>query len=90
MLWLVEHLPEEAATAASMRGGQHLRNWTSAVALQASVVNLLYVANRQRANKPTKKLPIQPPKEKNRRRIVRVADMVARSQAADQARPTTQ
>lgn len=40
--------------------------------MQAATVNLLYSANRQRAGKPTRKAPIEPPKQRQRatRRVI--------------------
>lgn len=84
MLWLVEHLPEDSATVASMKGGRAHRNWTTEAYLLAATVNTLAAANRQRAGKPMRKAPIQPPKVQLKdktagrgRRVVRVADIQA-------------
>lgn len=79
VLWLVEQLPESSATVASMRGGPQHRSWTTEAHLQAATVNLLFAANRQRANKPTRKFPVEPPKTGKRkpRRTVTVAQVLA-------------
>ena len=82
LLWLVEHLPEDSAVIARARGGQRHRPWTSQAHLLAAAVNLLYVANRQRAGKPARRPLITPPKSKapkKRGRVVRVADMNAQA-----------
>lgn len=86
MLWLVEHLPEDSATVASMKGGKVHRHWTTDAYLLAAAVNTLAAANRQRAGKPMRKAPVQPPKlqvkgktagARGRARVVRVADIQA-------------
>jgi hypothetical protein len=81
VLWLAEHLPETSAVIAKAKGGPRHRPWTSDTHLLALVANLLYVANRQRSGKPTRKPLITPPKtkvNKSRGRVVRAADMNAR------------
>lgn len=79
MLWLVEHLPEDSAFVASVRGGPVHRPWTSETRLLASLVNLTYAANRQRVQQRTRKFPIEPPKPKTtsekRGRQVRIGSM---------------
>lgn len=79
MLWLVEHLPESSAFVASVKGGPKFRPWTLDNQLLAAAVNLLFVANRQRARKPARSLPVKPPQperaRQRRRRVVRVASM---------------
>jgi hypothetical protein len=62
VLWLVEHLPQDSSTIASMKGGLAHRQWTAETYMLASLVNLTFSANRQRAGKPTRKAPVQPPK----------------------------
>lgn len=61
VLWLVEHLPEDSATFASIRGGREMRPWTTEMYLLAAQTNMLYAANRQRAGKATKSGIIKPP-----------------------------
>lgn len=64
VLWLVEHLPEDSATLAAIRGGPQFRAWTSPMYIQALQANLLFAANRQRAGKATRTPMIKPPTEK--------------------------
>jgi hypothetical protein len=94
VLWLVEHLPHESATVASMKGGPEHRPWTLDVYLMAHMVNLLAGANHQRAGKRMRKPPVLPPKikptastaaaKKRRGRVVRIADISARRALAKQ------
>jgi len=91
VFWLVEHLPADSATYAAMKGGPEFRPWTIDTYLIAQIVNMLAVANHQRAGKRIRKMPIQPPKpkvttaqKKRRGRVVRVSDMNARRALARQ------
>lgn len=94
VLWLVEHLPHESATVASMKGGPEHRPWTLDIYLMAHMVNLLAAANHQRAGKRMRKPPVQPPKvkatastvaaKKRRGRVIRVSDINARRALAMQ------
>lgn len=77
---LVEHLPESSAFHASLRGGREFRPWTTETYLATATVNLLYAANRQRANQKTRIPLVEPPKAKPKRRTVTVAQIVARQQ----------
>ena len=79
VLWLVEHLPEDSATFASMRGGPRFRSWTTQTHLMAAMVNLLHGANSQRAGKRSRPL-VRPPKPERpkRARVASVARMAAR------------
>lgn len=61
VLWLVEHLPEDSATMAAVRGGPEFRAWTQSMYVAAAQTNLLYAANRQRAGKATRTGIIKPP-----------------------------
>jgi hypothetical protein len=61
VLWLVEHLPEDSATMAAVRGGPQFRAWTSQMYMLAAQVNMLYAANRQRAGKATRSGIVKPP-----------------------------
>jgi hypothetical protein len=85
VLWLVEHLPQESATIAAMKGGGHFREWTTQNHLLAGVFNLLAAANRQRAGKAMRKAPIQPPKPKAQKRrpagarVVRISELSSRA-----------
>jgi hypothetical protein len=72
VLWLVGHLPEDSAFIASMRGGQQHRVWTLQNHLLASVANLLFAANRQRAGLKTHSMPVKPPTPKTAKRQRRV------------------
>ena len=81
VLWLVEHLPADSATKAEMRGGEQMREWTLDVQLLGAITNLLYAANRQRAGKPTRSLPIKPPKPVRKRpRVANLGPVFARYQ----------
>ena len=80
VLSLVEHLPEDSATLAEVRGGPQMRPWTLNNQLAGAAVNLLYAANRQRAGKPTRSLLVKPPKPRRvtgPRPGVRVANVAA-------------
>jgi len=79
VLWLVGQLPEGSAFFASVQGGAKYRSWTLQNQLLAFAGNSLYAANRQRAGKPTKKLPINPPKPsiKGRRTQTRRVQRIA-------------
>lgn len=72
VLMLVGQLPAGSALSASMQGGQQYRPWTLETHLLAATVNLLFVANSQRARKKSRKLPVTPPKPKVRARPRRV------------------
>jgi hypothetical protein len=67
VLWLVEHLPEDAALLASMRGGRKFRPWTTETQILAAMANLLAGANFQRAGKKMRKPIVQMPKPTRRR-----------------------
>jgi hypothetical protein len=73
---LVGQLSDASAFSASVRGGPEFRSWTLANTLLAASVNLLHGANSQRAGKKSKPL-IQPPRQKPKKRIMRVADFLA-------------
>jgi hypothetical protein len=76
VLMLVGQLPDGSAFAASVRGGARYRQWTLQNHLLAGIFNMTFAANRQRGGKPTKKLPVQPPKERRAPgRVVRIADL---------------
>jgi hypothetical protein len=85
VLMLVEHLPDDSALFAAMRGGKEHRPWTVETHLLTAVVNLLNAANRQRAGLKTRKPLVEPPKTKKRKpagRTVTVAQIKARAAAA--------
>lgn len=83
VLWFVEHLPEDSATAAAIRGGPQFRSWTTQTYLQMLIANTLYAANRQRANKPTRTPLVKPPKRAaSRARVVDLKAVKARQDAA--------
>lgn len=79
---LVGQLPEESALSASRQGGPRYRPWTLQNHLLAATVNMLYAANRQRGGKPTKTMPIVPPKptvkarqQQRKGRVVRIGSL---------------
>lgn len=76
-MWWVEHLPEDSATVAALRGGHEHRAWTSTAHLLASVVDAVQVntwttvaAHAKRRPKPPTPLPR--PTTPTRRRVARV------------------
>lgn len=74
---LVEHLPEDSAFVASLRGGRQMRAWTTEAYLLAATANQLNVANHQRAGKRTRRPLVEPPKTtKVRKRTVTVAQLL--------------
>jgi len=73
---LVGQLSDESAFSASVRGGSEFRSWTLQNTLLAASVNLLHGANSQRAGKKSKPI-IAPPKQKPKRAIVRIADILS-------------
>jgi hypothetical protein len=73
---LVGQLSDASAFSASVRGGPEFRSWSLQNTLLAASVNLLHGANSQRAGKKSKPL-IQPPKQKPKSRVMRVADFLA-------------
>ena len=80
VLWLVGQLSDTSAFAASARGGGEFRSWTMQNSLLAASANMLYAANQQRAGKKTIKPLIKPPRKQPKRRVVRIADVLARKQ----------
>lgn len=75
---LVGQLTDTSALAASVRGGPEFRSWTFTNSLLAANANLLYAANQQRAGKKSIKTLIPPPKKRENKRMVRIADLIAR------------
>lgn len=78
VLMLVGQLPDGSAFSASVRGGAQHRSWTLQNHLLANIANLTYAGCKQRAGKPVKKMPIQPPKPRAKavaRRVVRIANL---------------
>ena len=55
-----------------------MRPWTTDTYLLAGAVNMLYAANRQRANQKTKKPLIEPPRAQKPKRKVTVAQLAAK------------
>lgn len=91
VLSLVGQLPPESAFGASVRGGSEFRPWSPQLYVLAAIANLLNAANRQRAGKRGGKQVIKPPESKVRpkpTRVLTVAEIVRRQQAADQAEAT--
>jgi hypothetical protein len=80
VLTLVGQLPDTSAFAGSLRGGPEFRSWTMANSLLVATANMLYAANQQRAGKKSIKPLIKPPKKAKKRRVVRIADVLARRQ----------
>jgi hypothetical protein len=88
VLSLVGQLSQESAYAASVRGGAEFRPWSTQLYVLAAIANLLNAANRQRAGKRGGKQLIKPPESKTRpqpTRVLTVAEIVRRQQAAEQA-----
>lgn len=87
VLSLVGQLPPESAFGASVRGGSEFRPWTPELYVLSAIANLLNAANRQRAGKRSAQPVIKPPTSKKRSptRVVTVAEIVRRTQAAGQA-----
>lgn len=80
---LVGQLPPGSAFSASVRGGNEFRAWTPELHLSAAVVNLLAAANRQRAGKRSSKPLVKPPTQARKPvRVLSVAELVRRQQAA--------
>ena len=77
---LVGQLPDTSAFAASARGGPEFRAWSVTNSLLAANANLLHAANTQRAGKKSFKPLIKPPKKQAPKRVLRVADIMARQQ----------
>lgn len=84
VLRLVGQLSDTSALAASVRGGGEFRSWTLQNTLLAAAANLLHAANQQRAGRKHISALIKLPKRKGAKRVVRVADVLAR-QAKQQA-----
>lgn len=85
VLSLVGQLPQDSAFAASVRGGPEFRPWTSELYVLAAIANILNAANRQRAGKRSSKPVVEPPKQARKPRVLTVAEIVRRQQAADHA-----
>lgn len=86
VLTLVGQLPDTSAFAASVRGGSEFRAWGTQTYLLAASANMLYAANQQRAGKKSIKPLIKPPTAVKPKRVMRVAELAAMSQAKKQAR----
>jgi hypothetical protein len=84
VLWWVEHLPEDSATVAALRGGPEHRAWTSSAHLLASVVDAVQVntwtavaAHAKRRPKPPAPLPRPTTSARRAARVVTVAEIAA-------------
>lgn len=84
MLWWVEHLPEDSATVAALRGGSEHPAWTSTAHLLASVVDAVQVntwttvaAHAKRRPKPPTPLPRPTSPSRWPARVVTVAAIAA-------------
>ena len=87
VLWWVEHLPEDSATVAALRGGHEHRAWTSAAHLLASVVDAVQVntwttvaAHAKRRPKPPTPLPRPTSPSRRAARVVTVAEIAAQQE----------
>jgi len=78
VLTLVGQLPDTSAFAASARGGPEFRSWTFTNSLLVAIANLTHGANQQRAGKKSIKTLIPPPKKTPKKRVVRIAEVIAR------------
>jgi hypothetical protein len=96
VLWLVEHLPEDSATVAALRGGpdhagEH-RPWTSTLHLLATVVDAVQLntwatvaTHAKHRPKPPTPLP-RPTTPRRAGRVVTVADIAAAQQTETSTR----
>jgi hypothetical protein len=78
VLMLVGQLPDTSAFAASVRGGPEFRSWTFTNSLLVAIANLTYGANQQRAGKKSIKTLVAPPKKKAPKRVLSLAEILAR------------
>jgi len=84
VLWLVGQLPDTSAYHAALRGGPEFRAWTLTNTLLAAAVNLLHAANHQRSGKKRGFRPlVEPPQKRQKARVVRIADVLARRKKQD-------
>jgi len=82
VLTLAEHLPEDSALHAAVRGGPEFRPWTTSAFMLAATVNLLNAANHQRAGKRGRALIKPPQKRVRHKRVAKVGQVGARAAAA--------
>lgn len=82
VVWLVEHLPEDSATVAVLRGGAEHRSWTTAAHLLATVVDAVQLntwatvaANSKRRPRPPTPLPRPDTAPRSSARVVTVAQL---------------
>ncbi|RLK54821.1 hypothetical protein [Actinokineospora cianjurensis] len=87
VLWLIEHLPEDSATVAALRGGPQHRAWTTAAHLLATVADAVQLgtwttiaAHARRRPTPPKPLPRPSLPRRQAARVVTVAEIAARQQ----------
>lgn len=87
MLWLIEHLPEDSATVAALRGGPEHRAWTTCAHLLATIADAVQLgtwatvaANAKRRPPAPKPLPRPDSRPARAARVVTVAQVSARQQ----------
>jgi hypothetical protein len=87
--WLVEHLPEDSATVAALRGGAEQRAWTTLAHLLATVADAVQLntwttvaAHAKRRPAPPKPLPRPGTPTARAARVVTVAEIAARQHQA--------
>lgn len=85
VLWLIEHLPEDSATVAAIKGGPEHRPWITLAHLLATVADAIQLGTwatitahaRKRPKPPT---PLPRPTTRQAGRVVTVAEIAARHQ----------
>lgn len=84
VIWLCEHLPDDSATVAAMRGGPEHRGWTMQTYLQAAMFDRLgsvWMAIAAQHAKRRPKAPEPWPRPKVRRtrrpRVIKVGQIVS-------------
>ncbi|PPK63527.1 hypothetical protein V5P93_000418 [Actinokineospora auranticolor] len=87
VLWLIEHLPEDSAAVAALRGGSEHRAWTATTHLLATVVDAVQLgtwttvaANSRRRPRPPAPMPRPTQPRRRAGRVVTVAEIAARQQ----------
>ena len=83
VLWLIEHLPEDSATVAAIKGGPEHRSWTTTAHLLATVADAVQlgtwatIATHAR-KRPTPPTPLPRPTTRRAEPVVTVAEIAAR------------
>lgn len=90
--WMVEHLPEDSASVAAMRGGAEHRSWTTLAHLLATVADAVQLgtwttvaAHSKRKPPSPKPLPRPDSPRPRAARVLTVAEIAARQQNTDGA-----